>query len=109
MPPETVTIQLLEDIYRTAKRVSEATGQPLDAVVQTSLARALPPLDDLPSDQATALAALALLDDGALWRAARREMPREEQIEFAELLDLQSAGQLPPVKATRIDELMRVY
>ena len=69
MDTETVTLELPESLYRTAPQVAEATQQPLDAVLQASIAHTLPPLDDVSTEEVAALAALALLDDGALWRA----------------------------------------
>jgi hypothetical protein len=64
---ETVTLELDEPIYRAARQVADATGQPLDAVLLRSIVHALPPLDDVPVEEAADLVALALLDDGALW------------------------------------------
>lgn len=55
MTTESVTLQLPEAIYRTARQVAEATHQPLDVVLQASLARALPPLDDVSAEQAAHL------------------------------------------------------
>ena len=86
MATETVTLRLPESIYRAARRVVDATGQPLDAVLEACIAHALPPLDDVSEDQAAELAALALLDDGALWRAARATMSPQEQAEMHRLL-----------------------
>lgn len=109
MATQTVTLQLPDSIYRTARRVAEATRQPLEAVLQASIAHALPPLDDVPPDQAADLAALALLDDGALWRAARATMGAKEQAEMHELLDRQGRGVLASTQATRLDEALQRY
>jgi hypothetical protein len=109
MATRTVTLELPDSIYRTARRVAEATHQPLEAVLQASIAHALPPLDDVPPAQAEDLAALALLDDGALWRAARATMSAKEQAEMHELLDLQGRGELSSAHATRLDEALQRY
>jgi hypothetical protein len=109
MATETVILQLPEGIYRTARRVAEATRQSLDSVLLTSISHALPPLDDVPADQAVELAALALLDDGALWRAARATLDPEEQAELHELLDRQGAGELAGPQAARLEDLLQSY
>jgi hypothetical protein len=109
MITEMVTLRLPEPLYRTARQVADATHQPLDAVLQASIAHALPPLDDVSGEEAAELARLALLDDGALWRVARAEMSAEEQAEMNDLLDRQSAGNLAPAKQVRLQALMDLY
>ena len=106
---QTVTLQLPEPVHRAARQVAEATGQPLDAVLQASIAHALPPLEDVPADQAADLAALALLDDGGLWRAARDMMGAEEQAEINRLLDRRGSGRIAGSESARLDELLDRY
>jgi hypothetical protein len=106
---ETVTLELDEPIYRAARRVADMTGQPLDDVLRTSIAHALPPLDDVPADEAADLAALVLLDDGGLWRAARSELEVEQQAELQELLSRQGNGDLDPPCDARLHELLDAY
>lgn len=107
MATEAVTVHLPALIYRTARHVAEATGQPLDAVLQASIAHALPPLDDVPADEAAELAALALLDDGALWRTARAAIEAGAQAEVQALLDRQSAGELSTADAACLNDLLQ--
>jgi predicted transcriptional regulator len=109
MSTETVTIELSESLYRTANRIAEATGQPLEAVLQASIAHALPPLDDVSPEEASDLATLALLDDATLWRAARATMNAKEQAELQTLLDRQGAGQLTPHEDSRLHKLLDIY
>lgn len=113
MTPQTntqvVTLKLPETLYRTARRVAELTGQTVEAVLQASIAHALPPLDDVPPDEAAALAALALLDDAALWQVARAAMSPEEQAELQELLDRQGANELTSEEEHRLQALLDTY
>ncbi len=109
MAAETVTLQLPEAIYRASRRVADITRQPLDAVLQAIIAHALPPLEDVTPDQAANLAALVLLDDGSLWRAARITMNAQIQQEMQELLDRQGSGELTAVQAARLAELLQTY
>ena len=106
---ETVTLELEEPMYRAARRVAEVTGQPLEDVLRGSIAHALPPLDVVPADEATDLAALALLDDGALWRAARSELEAAQQAEMKDLLSRQSDGELNEPGFVRLHELLETY
>jgi hypothetical protein len=86
-----------------------ATGQPLEAVLRTGIAHALPPLDDVPPDEAAELAALALLDDIALWQAARAMMSDGEQAELDQLLDRQEEGSLRSAEQSRLRALLDTY
>jgi len=104
-----VTLELPETLYRTARRVADLTGQTVEAVLQASIAHALPPLDDVPPDEAAELAALALLDDAALWQVARATMSAEEQAELHELLDRQGAGELTAEEQRRLQALLDAY
>lgn len=103
---ETVTLDLDEPIYRAARRVAEVTGQPISAVLAASIARGLPPLDDLTPDEVPALAELGLLDDAALWRAARSGLPTDEQAELEDLLGRQNAGELCTAERPRLERLL---
>lgn len=109
MAAERVTLELEEPIYRAARQVADATGQPLDAVLRTSIAHALPPLDDVPTGQAADLAALALLGDGALWRTARSALDAAQQAELRDLLDRQGGGELGGAGEARLQELLDEY
>ncbi len=109
MDTQTVTLDLPESLYRTAQQVAEATGQPLEVILQASLAHALPPLDDVPSEEMADLAALASLDDAALWRVARGTLSEAEQTELGDLLDRQAAGELVPANLPRLQTLLDAY
>jgi len=49
------------------------------------VATAVPVADELPADLAEAISPLALLDDQALWRAARSHLPLEAAAEMEAL------------------------
>jgi hypothetical protein len=106
---QTVTLQLPEALYRIARQVAETTQQPLETVLQNSIAYALPPLDDVPPEEAAALSALALLDDATLWREADMVMSPIEQTELQNLLDSQGEGDLSPIDAARLETLLDIY
>ena len=106
---QTVTLELPEALYRSAHQIAQATRQPLEVVLQASLAHALPPLDDVPPEEAVELAAMALLDDAALWRESRVMLEVEEQAELEELLDRQGAGELSAADVLRLESLLDAY
>ena len=70
MTYQTITLKLPESLYRTARQMAQVSRQPIETVLQDSLAAVLPPLDDVAPDEAAELAGLTLLNDAALWREA---------------------------------------
>jgi hypothetical protein len=71
MPSQTITLDLPDHLYQAASRLAQATQRPVSDVLQDTLAHALPPLDDVPSEDADVLAHMSSLDDPALWQASR--------------------------------------
>ncbi len=109
MTTQTVTLELSEALYRAARRVAEAARQPLEVVLQASIAQALPPLDDVPPEEAAELAAMALLDDAALWQEARMTLGADEQAKLQDLLDRQGAGELSSAEEPHLQSLLAAY
>ena len=109
MDSETVELRIPISLYRAARQVARATDQSVDAVLQASIAHALPPLDDLPEAEAAELAMLSLLDDGALWQAAREELMPDEQAELHRLLDRQAAEALNAAERSSLDAMLESY
>ena len=109
MTLQTVTLELPEPFYRLARKMAEVTRQPLETMLRDSLVHTLPPLDDVPEQEAAELAGLAALGDTALWRAARATMSTSEQVELCELLDTQIAGELTVAERVRLRELVERY
>jgi len=106
---QTVTIELPEPLYRFARQVAEVTKQPLEAILRDSIAHMLPPLDDVPPEEAIDLAKLASFDDAALWREACATMTAAEQAEIHELLDRQGAGELTSSGHARLRGLLDTF
>lgn len=106
---QTVTLELPEALYRLAHQVAEATGQPVEEVLQASIAHALPPLDDVSPEEAASLAQMALLDDAALWQEARAMMSTEEQARLEDLLEQQGSEALSTAETSRLEALLERY
>ncbi len=109
MDTQTITLELPNLIYRSAHQMAEATQRPLEVVLQESIAVALPPLDDVPADEAVELAAMALLDDASLWQEARSMLAVDQQVALQALLDRQEAGELLLEEESRLQELLDAY
>lgn len=109
MTTQTITLKLPEPLYRSARQVAEATRRPLEAILTDSIARTLPPLDDVSPAEAAELAKLASFDDASLWREARATMNPVEQAKIHELLDRQGASELAPAEHVRLQDLLDVY
>jgi len=109
MPTQTVQIELPESLYQTAIQLAQATNRSLADVLHESLTHSLPPLDDVPPEEAADLAQLSGLDDAALWRAAERALAAEQQDELQNLLDRQGAGELTAEEQARLHTLMDEY
>ena len=109
MDTQTITLKLPASLYRSAHQMAKATHRPLEAVLQESIALALPPLDDVPAHEAAELAAMALLDDADLWREARAALTTDQQAELQGLLDRQEEEELSPQDKSRLQELLDAY
>ncbi|MCB8942139.1 MAG: hypothetical protein H6658_00040 [Ardenticatenaceae bacterium] len=109
MSTQTITVELPESLYRSARQIAEVTKRPIEAIVQESLTHTLPPLDDVGPDEAKILAQLSSLDDMALWREANKMLAVAQQTELTTLLDRQSAGELTESEAAQLQRLMDEY
>jgi plasmid stability protein len=66
-----ITISLPDVLYQKLKARAEQTQRSVEAEALDALVASVPVVDELPADLEASLAQLRLLDDKALWRAAR--------------------------------------
>lgn len=109
MASQLITLELPDSLYLTVSKLAQVTQRPVGEILQESLAHTLPPLDDVPADEADVLARMSTLDDAVLWQASKRTLPEHQQEELAILLERQNAGELTPDAAVRLQELMAEY
>jgi hypothetical protein len=109
MVSQTITFELPEHLYRTVHILAQVTKRPLAELLQESLMHTLPPLDDVPTEEAEVLAHMSILDDAALWQTSAATMPESQQEELHALLDCQSAGALTPDDAVCLQQLLDAY
>lgn len=85
MAIQPVTLNLPRALYNRLKHRAEQANRTLEAELLEVVATAVPVADELPTDLAEAISPLALLDDEALWRAARNHLPAEVAAQLEEL------------------------
>jgi plasmid stability protein len=109
MAVQAVTLHLPSPLYERLKRRAEQTHRSVEAELLEVVAAAVPVADDLPVDLAQVISPLALLDDEALWRAARSHLPAEAVAQMEQLhLKRQREG-LTGSEAETLAGLVRQY
>jgi plasmid stability protein len=109
MTTQTVTLDLPGTLYNRLKQRAECSHRTIEDELLDVLAAAVPAADELPADLAEALSPLQVLDDEALWRAARSHFAAEAASQLETLhLKQQRAGLTEAEDQTRA-VLMRQY
>jgi plasmid stability protein len=75
MTVQSVTPNVPSALYDRLERRAAETHRTVEDVLLDVLVTAVPLADELPADLTEALSPLTLLDDAALWRAARSHLP----------------------------------
>jgi len=109
MSTQNVTIQLPEHLYRSANQLAFTMKRPLSEILQDSLAHTLPPLDDVPPEEADELARLSQLNDADLWQIAKSNLTSEKQTTLESLLLAHSADELDDNEAAQLKTLQDEY
>ncbi len=77
MDAHTIALRLPSPVYERYKQRAEQTRRSVEAEVLDAVTTAAPATDELPEGFAQAIAELEILDDDALWTAARHTFPAE--------------------------------
>ena len=85
MTVQPVTLNLPGHLYDRLKRQADEAHRTVEAELLDVVMSGIPLADELPADLSEALSPLALLDDDALWRAARSHLPEEAATEMENL------------------------
>jgi plasmid stability protein len=105
----TLTLDLPDPIYTLLKNRAEHSQRSVEAEVLDLVASAVPATNQLPDDLAEAISSLALLDDPALWNAARSRLSQDALAHLESLhLKRQREG-LTEVETQTLTGLMRQY
>lgn len=109
MAVQAVTVSLPELLYERLARRAQRTQRTVEAELADAVATLADEPDELPTDMAEAIAALHLLGDKDLWRAARQSLAPEKAADIEELhLKRQSEG-LSASENEALAMLMREY
>ena len=77
MSVQPITVNLPTILYSRLRRRAEQSRHTVEAELLEVVTTAVPVADDLPADLSEAISPLSLLDDAALWRAARSRLASE--------------------------------
>jgi plasmid stability protein len=109
MSSQTLTVQLPEGLYSRLKQRAEQAKRSVEAELLDVLATAVPESDELPAELQQANTSLQLLDNEALWRAARGRLAGELAAELETLHFKRQREGLTEAETQRCAELVRHY
>ena len=103
-----LTIQLSEATYDQLKRAAELARQPLDVIVEQSLAHSLSPLlEEIPPAYQPDVYPLLFMSEADLVQESRRRLPAERWAEYEALLDKKKISPLSEAEQAKLDSLRR--
>jgi plasmid stability protein len=102
----TLTLNVPEPLYQHLRRRAQRNNRTVEAETVDLLATVIPGADELPTDLAESL---SVLDDEALWRAARSHLATEAATQLEELHRKRQREGLSEAEAQRLRALVRQY
>lgn len=109
MTMQSFTLHIPGLLYHRLKRRAEQSQRTIEDEMLEAIATAIHDEDELPADLEEALSSLSLLDDQALWQAARSHLPVEAATRLENLhLKRQSEG-LTETETQTLSRLVREY
>ena len=109
MTVQVVTLHVPNSLYEQLKRRAAQAQRTVEAELLDVVATAVPVDDDLPAELAEAISSLALLDDGALWHAARSHLPAEVVAQMEDLHFKRQREGLTDAEAETLKGLVHQY
>lgn len=106
---ETVTLQVPGQVYSRAKQAAGQNQEAVEQLLVNALISGLSLLDDLPDEMVLDMAALALLNDRALWRVARQTMAEVDYQRMDQLLAEKNQGKLKDFRQLELDRYLAEY
>jgi len=106
---QAVTVNLPGPLYERLARRATRTHRTIEAEFVDAVATLPDEPDELPADMAEAIAALHLLGDEELWRAARQRLAPEKSSEIEELHRKRQRDGSPRRSSRRPATLMKEY
>lgn len=109
MTHHAVTLNVPSALYERLERMARQTQRTVEAELLDVVATALPLEDGLSDDLSAALVQLALLDDAALWRAARDCLSTDDVTRMEDLQLKKQREGLDDAELKTLDSLVRQY
>jgi len=109
MTAQAVTVNLPGPLYERLARRATKTHRTVEAELVDAVATVLDEPGELPADMAEAIAALHLLEDADLWRAARQSLAAERAAEIEELHQKRQNEGLSASELEALATLMKEY
>ncbi|NUQ77798.1 MAG: hypothetical protein HUU21_30040 [Polyangiaceae bacterium] len=109
MAAQAVTVSLPSPLYERLARRAQRTHRSIEAELVDAIATLPDEPDELPADMAEAIAALHLLEDGDLWRAARHCLAAEKADRIEELHTKRQREGLSTSESEALAMLMKEY
>jgi hypothetical protein len=102
-----ITLPVPDYVYDRARKIAEATAQPIEAVLVQQLEAAFSaPLPLLPPDEQAELDALVHFSDEGLWTIAREQMPPSKQTRLQSMMESNNLGILAETERVEFDHLI---
>jgi hypothetical protein len=106
MTSYTHTVHVSRDVYQQIESLAAAKQQSVDALVDETLQRSLPPsFEQIPERFRIDLAQLALMSDEMLWRMSRSELPVDKSTSYQSLLAIKHERDLTTQEQSQLDIL----
>ena len=109
MGAQSVTVDLPSPLYERLVERAQQTHRSLEDELLDVVATAVPPDEGLPPDLAAAIASLSLLDDDALWHAARSHLPADAAAKIEALHEKRQLTSLTVGEQDLLDTLLSQY
>lgn len=106
---QTVTLNMPVPVYQRAQRAAEALRRPMEEIIVETLRVALPPLDDVPPEMVSGLAAMSAWSDDDLWKTASGVMSTKQQNRLRKLSATQQKRSLNLNETKELNELRQAY
>ncbi|MCG8458822.1 MAG: hypothetical protein MI919_21290 [Holophagales bacterium] len=107
MSTHAVTLELPEPLYALFRDRAERTRRPVEEEILELVSAAATAEADLTGDLTDAVEGLAVLDDEALWRAARTEVPVASRSRLSDLTLRKEAEGLEPSEQASLEQMLR--
>ncbi len=104
----TVTIKLSDTLYSQLRRAAELANQPMETIVEESLAHSLPPLiEEIPAEYQADVYPLLEMNVRQLTAEANRVYPKSRWQQYENLLAKKKAEPLTAEETARLSALRR--